>query len=239
MTDTQRREAARKFYYKWKEPDKGQEKIDCHPFWIEIFQNILGVEDVTERIEFEKPIGSGTGSTNWIDVYVKETKTLIEQKSRGIALDKPQPSHDGKTPYEQAKDYDNSLSYGEKARWIVLSNFDEIWIYDMEKVNPNKPEPAAKLGLMDLQAKYAMLDFLVEKETVSITDEMKVSLAAGDLVGKIYDALLKQYKNPDDPGTLISLNKLCVRLVFCLYAEDAGVFAKDQFVEYLQSFRPE
>ena len=241
MKDAERREAARKFYYKWKEPDKGQEKIDCHPFWIEIFQNILGVEDVTERIEFEKPIGSGTGSTNWIDVYVKETKTLIEQKSRGIALDKPQPSHDGKTPYEQAKDYDNSLSYGEKARWIVLSNFDEIWIYDMEKVNPNKPEPAAKLGLMDLQAKYAMLDFLVEKETVSITDEMKVSLAAGELVGKIYDALLKQYKNPDDPGTLISLNKLCVRLVFCLYAEDACVFSdtkKNVFHEYMKQFTP-
>ncbi len=241
MKDAERREAARKFYYKWKEPDKGQEKIDCHPFWIEIFQNILGVENVTERIEFEKPIVSGTGSTNWIDVYVKETKTLIEQKSRGIPLDKPQPGHGGKTPYEQAKDYDNSLSYGEKARWIVLSNFDEIWIYDMEKVNHNKPEPAAKLGLMELQAKYAMLDFLVEKETVSITDEMKVSLAAGELVGKIYDALLKQYKNPDDPGTLISLNKLCVRLVFCLYAEDACVFSdtkKNVFHEYMKQFAP-
>ena len=69
---------------------------------------------------------------------------------------------------------------------------------------------------------------------------MEVSVEAGRIVGEIYDALLKQYKNPESPHTLKSLNMLCVRLVFCLYAEDAGIFnSKSQFHDYMESFRTE
>ncbi|MCR4905844.1 MAG: methylase [Clostridiales bacterium] len=235
MTDTQRREAARQFYYRWN--GKGKEDEDARSYWIEILTNILGVDRVTERVDFEKKVIGPDGNTKRIDVYIPETHVLIEQKSLGVPLDKAQSGHDGMTPYEQAKMYDNGLPFSERARWIVTSNFAEIWIYDREE---NKPEPI-KLTLADLMSKYPMLDFLINKETKTITDEMKVSLAAGELVGKIYDALLKQYKNPDDPGTLISLNKLCVRLVFCLYAEDACVFSdtkKNVFHEYMKQFTP-
>ena len=129
--------------------------------------------------------------------------------------------------------YDNSLPFSERARWIVTSNFAEIWIYDREQ---KKPEPV-KLALEDLQAKYHMLDFLVNRETKKVTDEMKLSLDAGRLVGQIYDAFLKQYKNPGDPETLKSLNKLCVRIVFCLYGEDAGIFGKkNMFHDYMAQF---
>jgi len=65
---------------------------------------------------------------------------------------------------------------------------------------------------------------------------MEVSLQAGELVGVLYDALLKQYKDPTAPETLKSLNALCVRLVFCLYAEDAGIFGRrDMFHDYLKN----
>ena len=128
MTDAQQREAARQFYYKWN--GKGREDEDARSYWIDVLQNILGVEHVTDRVDFEKKVIGSDGNTKRIDVYIPETHVLIEQKSLGIALDKPQTRHDGMTPYEQAKMYDNGLPFDEKARWIVTSNFAEIWIYD-------------------------------------------------------------------------------------------------------------
>ena len=217
MTDAQQRESARQFFYKWN--GKGKEDEDARSYWIDILQNILGVENVTDRVEFEKKVVGGDGNTKRIDVYVPETHVLIEQKSLGIGLGKPQAGHSGMTPYEQAKMYDNYLPFDERARWIVTSNFAEIWIYDRNAV---KPDPV-KITLMELPEKYHMLDFLVNKEVKKVTDEMKISLQAGELVGQLYDAFLKQYKDPENEETLKSLNKLCVRIVFCLYAEDASV----------------
>ena len=231
MTDVQQREAARQFFYKWN--GRGKEDEDARSYWIDILQNILGAERVTDRVDFEKKVVGPDGNVKRIDAYIPETHVLIEQKSLGIALDKPQAGHNGMTPYEQAKMYDNGLVRSEKARWIVTSNFAEIWIYDMEQ---NRPEPL-KLALADLQSKYHLLDFLVKPEAKAINKEMEISLQAGELVGVLYDAFLKQYKNPEDPETLKSLNKLCVRLVFCLYAEDSGIFGrKNLFHDYLAQF---
>jgi len=231
MTDAQQREAARQFIYRWH--GKGKEDEDARSYWIEILTNILGVERVTERVDFEKKVVGADGNTKRIDVYIPETHVLIEQKSLGIALDRPQAGHNGQTPYEQAKYYDNYLPHSEKARWIVTSNFAEIWIYDMDA---KVPEPR-KLALDEISHKFHMLDFLVNRETKEISDEMKVSLDAGKIVGELYEAFLKQYKNPDDPQILKSLNKLCVRIVFCLYAEDAGVFGrKNLFRDYMTQF---
>ena len=231
MTDAQQREAARQFFYKWN--GKGREDEDARSFWIDLLENIMGVEHVTDRVDFEKKVVGPDGNTKRIDVYIPETRVIIEQKSLKIALDAPQAGHGGMTPYEQAKMYDNGLPFEEKARWIVTSNFGEIWIYDM---NQRRPEPV-KLTLADLQSKYHMLDFLVNRQAKKVTEEMQLSLQAGELVGKIYDAFLKQYKRPDDPETLKSLNKLCVRLVFCLYAEDAAVFGrKGMFHDYMAQF---
>ena len=95
--------------------------------------------------------------------------------------------HNGMTPYEQAKYYGNYLPFDQRARWIGTSNFAEIWVYDR---NAAKPEPV-KIALSDLQAKYHMLDFLVNQETKNISDEMKVSLQAGELVSKLDDAFSK------------------------------------------------
>lgn len=233
MTDAQQREAARQFFYRWN--GKGKEDEDARSYWIEFLQDVMGVSDVTKRVEFEKKLVGSKGSTERIDVYIPETRVIIEQKSLGIQLDKPQAGHDGKTPYEQAKGYDNYLPYEQRARWIVLSNFAEIWVYDL---NQYKPEPV-KIALADLQNKYHLLDFLVNKETKKITEEVELSKAAGELVGKIRDRFLTQYNDPLAKRTQKSLNILCVRLVFCFYAEDAGLFgAKDAFSRYILQYKP-
>ena len=230
MTDAQQREAARQFYYKWH--GKGREDEDARSYWIDILQNIFGIENVTDRVQFEKKVKSPEG-TKRIDVYIPETRVLIEQKSLGIALDKPQYGHGGKTPYDQAKEYDNYVTVDEKANWIITSNFEEIWIYDCHQA---LPEPV-KLKLSDLQTKYHRLDFLIKPNDPGPGGDNDLSFKAGDLVGKLYDCFLKQYKYKEDPETLKSLNKLCVRIVFCLYAEDAGVFGKkSMFHDYMKQF---
>ena len=232
MTDAQQREAARQFYYKW--TGKGKEDEDARSYWIYILVNIFGMENLTDRVKFEKKV-AGDKSKKRIDVYIPETHVLIEQKSLGIALDKPQPGHDNKTPYEQAKEYDNLLPYAEKARWIITSNFDEIWIYDMSIM---KPEPT-KITLKEFPAKYHMLDFVINKEVKKVTEELRLSIKAGELVGKIHDRFLEQYHDPMAKKTQNSLNILCVRLVFCLYAEDAGLFGDhDAFKSYINQYEP-
>lgn len=232
MTDAERREAARQFYNKW--AGRGREDEDDRSYWLDILERILGVENATDHIDFQKKVVVD-GNTKRIDAYIPETGVLIEQKTLGIPLDKKINQSGGimLTPYEQAKRYNDNLPYDERARWIVTSNFSEIWIYDM---NAKVPEPV-KLQLDNLQAQYASLDFLIKKEVQKVNLEMEISLQAGEIVGRLYDAFLRQYKEPDNSETLKSLNKLCVRIVFCLYAEDAGIFGRrNMFHDYMRQF---
>ena len=235
MTLTEQREAARQFFNKWN--GKGKEDEDARSYWIDILQNIFGMDHVTDRVEFEKKLVGADGNVKRIDVYIPETRVLIEQKSLSIALDKPQAGHGGMTPYEQAKYYDNYLPFDEKARWIITSNFSEIWIYDM---NTKVPENnMVKIGLNEMPDKFSMLSFLMSTTVRKVTEEMELSLKAGELVGKIHDRFLEQYNDPMAKKTQNSLNILCVRLVFCLYAEDAGLFGpKDAFSKYISQYEP-
>ena len=236
MTDAERREAARQFINKW--DGKGREDEDDRSYWLDILQRIMGADDATDRIEFQKKV-SVSGNVKRIDAYIPETRIIIEQKSLGIALDKKihQSGDIDLTPYEQAKRYNDNLPFDEKARWIVTSNFSEIWIYDMNTKIPE--DNVTRIFLRDLQSHYAMLDFLLSKKVKKITEEMELSLQAGDLVGKIHDRFLAQYNDPMAKRTQNSLNILCVRLVFCLYAEDAGLFgAKNAFSKYISQYEP-
>lgn len=234
MTDTEKREAARQFFYKWK--NRGREDEDDRSYWIDFLQNVMGVENVTDRIEFQKKVVGPDGNTKKIDAYIPETRVLIEQKSLNIDLAKPQQGHDGMTPYQQAKMYDNSLPVSEKAKWIIISNFAEIWVYDMDT---RVPEPL-KFTLSDISTKYSQFEFLTNKAQKTITQEVEISVKAGGFVGMLYDALLRQYINPESKESQRSLNMLCVRLVFCLYAEDAHVFGDNghMFHDYMEQFEP-
>lgn len=236
MTDAEKREAARQFISKW--TGSGREDEDDRSYWLDILQRILGADDATDRVDFQKKV-IVDGNTKRIDAYIPETKIIIEQKSLGLALDKKIHQSGGieLTPYEQAKRYNDNLPSSEKARWIVTSNFAEIWVYDMDTRVPE--DNVTKISIENLQTHYSQLDFLLSKKVKAITEEMELSLKAGELVGRIHDRFEEQYNDPMAKKTQNSLNILCVRLVFCLYAEDAGLFGeKDAFSKYISQYEP-
>ena len=234
MTDSERRSAAAKFAADWK--GRGDEKQETQAFWLALLQKIYGVEEPEKYISFELPVK--LDRTSFIDGYISDTRVLIEQKGQDIDLRKGYKQSDGSmlTPYQQARCYAGYLPHDQNPRWIIVCNFQEFQIHDMNRPN-DEPEV---LKLADLEKEFHRLDFLVNTGKEHIKKEMEISLQAGELVGVLYDALLKQYKDPTAPETLKSLNKLCVRLVFCLYAEDAGIFgSKSMFHDYLEHHRAE
>ncbi|MCM1500207.1 MAG: methylase [Clostridium sp.] len=99
----------------------------------------------------------------------------------------------------------------------------------------NKPSaPPVIILLEEVRNKLPLFDFMFQKEVKELSYEMEISVKAGEIVGILYDKLLAQYKEPD-AGSYKSLNALCVRLVFCLYAEDAGIFGYHMmFHDYLK-----
>lgn len=199
-------------------------------YWISLLSDVLGEKDALSRISFQLPVPMA-GTTKFLDAWIPETKVLIEHKKRGVKLDAPQSGHNGMTPYEQAVDYDNARPYDEKARWIVTCNFSEMWIYD--RANPlAEPE---RITLDELPKEVHRLSFLVNKKVSKVdSKELEISVQAGRIVAKLYDALLKQFGS-DAPETLAALNRLCVRLVFCLYAEDADIFPKNALRNLIKS----
>ena len=231
MTEVERRAAAKDFVQTW--TGRGDEKQDAQNFWRQLLQSVYGVEQPEQDVSFEFRVKNDqTGSTIFIDAYIHETAVLIEQKGMDIDLSKHYKQSDGSmlTPFQQARRYAGLLPHNMNPRWIVVCNFQEFRIHDMN--NPNA-EPYVVL-LSDLEKEYSRLNFLVNTGSENIRREMEISIKAGELVGKLYDALLKQYKDPTSEKTLKSLNALCVRLVFCLYAEDAGIFGRHlMFHDYI------
>lgn len=228
LTQREQRKRAKEFAKKWE--GKGYEKGQSQPFWLSLLQDVYGVESVTDYIRFEDQVK--LDHTSFIDGYIPSTHVLIEQKSIDKDLTQGIVQSDGSilSPFQQAKRYSIELPYDDRPRWIVLSNFKEFHIYDM-----NRPQGEAEIVyLKDLEEDYYRLNFLIDQEDQNIKKSLEVSIKAGELVGKLYDALLKQYKDPRDEQTLKDLNVLCVRLVFCFYAEDAGLFGKhNMFHDYL------
>lgn len=231
MNDVQQRKAAQEFAARWK--DKGYEKGHSQPFWLSLLRDIYGIEHPEEYIIFEEQVH--LDHTSFVDGHIDKTKVLIEQKSIDKDLRKPIRQSDGSllTPFEQAKRYSSELPYSQRPRWIVTCNFKSFLVYDMERPH-SEPE---EILLENLPEEFYRLNFLVNSADEHIQKEMQVSMQAGELVGKIYEALLKEYINPQNEASLKSLNMLCVRLVFCLYAEDADIFGhKTMFHDYLERF---
>ncbi|MBR0191338.1 MAG: SAM-dependent DNA methyltransferase, partial [Thermoguttaceae bacterium] len=217
--------SAQQFIEKWR--NLGNEKSHTHKFWLSLLGDVYGVEHPDSFIEFEERVR--LKNVSFIDATIPATKVLIEQKSSDVDLRKPIRQSDGSelTPFEQAKRYDDNLPYSQKNRWIVVCNFREFHVHNLEK--PNR-EPDAVVNLEDLEKKKHVLNFLVDETQTEAQVEKDLSFAAGELVGKLYDALLAQYRDPTSPETLRSLNVLCVRLVFCFYAEDADILGKHNCV---------
>ena len=231
MIDAQQRAAAKAFAKNWK--DRGYEKGDSQIFWVELLTTVFGVTEISQFISFEDQVH--LDHTSFIDGYIEKTHVMIEQKSINKSLTAAIRQSDGSmlTPFEQAKRYSSELPYSKRPRWIVTSNFQSFYIYDMEKPGGD-PEI---IQLENLEKEYYRLQFLVDEGNTNLQREMEVSIAAGEIVGLLYDALAKQYVDSTTERAMKSLNILCVRMVFCLYAEDAGIFGQHgMFHDYLEEF---
>ena len=209
------------------------EKSDTQTFWNELLHDILDIEAPGEIIDYEKRVE--LEHVSFIDGYIPSTGIIIEQKSPNVNLDAPAKQSDGSVipPFGQAKRYYDWLPASQRGRFIVVCNFREIRIHDMEA-----PRSAPEIILVsELEREFHKLAFLIDKSASSPKDirELEISKKAGELVGKLYDALLKRYVNPTDKQSQKSLNVFCVRIVFILYAEDSGLFTKSQFHDYLNS----
>ena len=229
MSNPEKRTAIKDFVAHWQ--NRGDEKQDTQTFWLNLLRNVYDVDDAYRYIDFEKPVMLTHKS--FIDGYIASTKVLIEQKGSNINLLKGQHQSDGSvlSPYMQARRYASALPVSEHPRWIIVCNFKEFHIHDMNRPN-DEPEI---LLLENLEKEYHRLSFLTDTGKASIQREEQLSIKAGELVGELYNALLAKYKDPTAPKSLKSLNILCVRLVFCLYAEDAGVFGtRNMFHDYLK-----
>lgn len=230
MDSAKQRQNAKKFIRQW----KGYEKGETQKFWISLLQDVLGIPQAVRLLDFEKQVVVD-GQTKFIDAYIKPTKILIEQKGASIDLNKKYKQSGGAmlTPFEQAKRYAADLGKNLYPNYIVVCNFKEFEIHDM--TDPNS-EPVV-IKLEDLPTQVHRLAFLADVEKEVTAFEQKISVEAGEIVGEIYDALLARYSNQNSPESLKSLNKLCVRLVFCLYAEDSGLFStRLEFHDYLRKY---
>ena len=230
MTDAQQRAAAKAFAEKWK--GRGYEKGETQAFWLSLLRDVFGVESPGEFIRFEEQVKLSHAS--FMDGHIARTHVLIEQKGIEKDLRKAAKQSDGTflTPFQQAKRYAAELPYSQRPRWIVSCNFKSFLVYDMERPN-DEPE---EILLENLEKEHYRLQFLVDEGNGHLKKELEVSIKAGEIVGILYDALYRQYIDADEES-LKSLNILCVRLVFCLYAEDAGIFGKrGMFHDYMAGF---
>lgn len=231
MTDAQQKAAAKNFSEYWK--GKGYEKGESQAFWLSLLRDVYGVEHPEQFISFEEQVH--LDHTSFIDGTIPSTKVLIEQKGLGKDLRKPIKQSDGTllTPFQQAKRYITELPVSQHPRWVVTCNFSTFYVYDMERPG-GEPE---EILLENLEKEYYRLQFLVDSGNEHLKREMEVSIAAGEIVGLLYDEFAKQYADPTTERAMKSLNVLCVRLVFCLYAEDAGIFGRHgMFHDYLAEF---
>lgn len=234
-SDTKQRQAAKAFVKDWL--GKGYEKGETARFWMDLLGRVYGITNPAQFIQFELPVKTilKEKGSDFIDGYIPSTKVLIEQKGSKVNLSEKYRQSDGSelTPYQQARRYAAGLPQSQYPRWIVACNFTTFEVHDMERPN-DAPEV---VQLADLEKEYTRLSFLVDDTNVHLKKELDVSIQAGEIVGVLYDKILAQYKDPENPESQKALNKLCVRLVFCLYAEDAGIFgSKDMFHDYMSQF---
>ena len=239
-TEKQQAAAAAAFAERWK--GRGYEKGDSQSFWLDLLSNVYGVSEAVTFIRFEEQVK--VDATNFIDGHIPSTRVLIEQKSLGKDLRAGIRQSNGSVlnPFQQARRYVAGMPLSEHPRWIVTCNFSEFLVYDMEQPNG---EPECIL-LENLGREYYRLQFLVDAKNEHLSKEMRVSIEAGKIVGRIYEALLAHPTPSAREGQtdaeaykqfLHDINVLCVRLVFCLYAEDAGIFGRrDMFHDYLAQF---
>ena len=141
---------------------RGDENQDTQLFWIGFFQDVLGLEDALDRLRFEVPVTTAASAhKGYIDVLIPSARTLVEQKSLGIDLDKPE-ERQGRmvTPAEQGAGYAVGLPLSQQPRYVITCNFQTFRVYDRERDALCKGAPLLEVALEDLPKNLAALQFL-------------------------------------------------------------------------------
>lgn len=225
---------AKSFIKKW--TGRGRERQDDKTFWEDLLEDVFGVTPVRDAIEVQKPV-QFNGTTKYIDVYIKPAGVVIEQKSLGVDLDKAEEQSDGAllTPMQQGKRYYDWLDKPQQGRYIIACNFEEFRIFDTY----HKSACEKVIKLSELARRWRELRFLVHTEEETriereVTEET-VARTASEYVRKLYKSIVDKRKDLSS-DELHSLNVFCVRVVFCLFAEDAGLFDNQQFHRFIEKF---
>ncbi len=202
MNAAEIKKCVRAFIKRWQ--DHESEISGYMGFWIDLLQNVYGVSDAIDVIKFQKPVK--LVNTCLIDGYIAATRVLIEHKSSKIDLSKKYRQSDETycTPYEQAKRYANALPYSEKPRFIVCCNYQQFWVYDQE----NPQDAPYIIELKNLEQDYPRLSFLANLDEVHLNRQTALTMQAGTLVGRIYDALHQQYQDKDSPEACTGVKEI-------------------------------
>ena len=229
------RKAAKTFVNKW--AGKGKERQDDKTFWEDLLEDVFGISKSRNEIEVQRPV-KFNGTTKYIDVYLKTSKVVIEQKSHDVNLDLEEKQSDGTplTPIDQGIRYSEKMDKPDFGRYVIACNFQEFRIWD----SYHKNAPKRIIPLKDLPKRWKELLFLVEPfSDVPVQKDEKreksISSTASEYVRDLYKALVAVNKK-ETKEELQSLNVFCVRIVFCLYAEDAGLFDDAQFSTFLNKY---
>lgn len=227
---------AEAFASRW--ANKGNENQDTQRFWIDFYQNVLGVEDAVSRLEFEKPVSTDASThEGYIDVFIPSAKTLVEQKSLGIDLAKEETRQGRKvTPAKQGNAYAQGMPLSQQPRYIIACNFSDFWVFDRERDSLCR-EPLFKLPLAELPKNLAAIQFLKGGAEAPATISRAVSVEAGKIMSKLHDQVADAFDDPDTPENHHALSVLMTRLMFLMFCEDSGLVAPNAFRDYVSHFQ--
>lgn len=244
---TDRRKDAEAFVRRWS--GRGYEKGEASSFWIDLFQTVLGLDDAIERLQFEVPIKTlASDSSGFIDVHIPSASTIVEMKSSGVDLAKKE-MRQGRmvTPAEQARDYANGFPYSLRPRYLIACNFEEMWVYDTAR-NPLADKPLYRIPLEDLPRQVDVLRFLSGEAKPPEVLAREVSVEAGRIMGRLHEHAERAYGDTSKPSVQHTVSVLLTRLMFLMFAEDAGLLLSAKkdgvrdnlaFRDYVRSWSPE
>lgn len=192
---------------------EGYERGQSQNFWTQIF-NAYGVSGQVQLKAFEHRLKDDK-SQKYVDAFIPKL-VMIEQKSRGLDLNKA---------YNQVSKYYERLSAADKPRYIVLSNFDELWLFDIE--NPLNIKEY-KCPIADLPKNAEWLDFLAPNAAMAeIVEENPINRQATEMVAKLHQAFISDGVNADELALFLT------RLIFCFFADDTGIFGQKNLLDGL------
>lgn len=237
----ERIKGAKEFVSEWQ--GRGKEDEDYTDFWYDLLSKVYGVEKPWECFKKQGKVLI-EGHHKRMDLYVNLSKVVIEQKSLGVDLNKKRKQSNGEeyTAMEQAQHYYFNLNKPERGDYIMACNFDEFQIQDQNHMEKG----IISFHLKDLPDHIDDLEFLIKPVKTTIqeeinVDEESISHTASEFIRTLYskmlNAITKNGRKKESPEELHALNVFCVRLVFCLYADDDGIFDNGQFRKFLEKYK--